>query len=236
MSKFVEIEVSKIRKAPWNYKEEDPVLQRQLVENIRKNDQLENIIVRQMGSDLYEVVNGNHRLDAFKELKMNKVMCCDVGEISEEHAALIAIETNETKFKSDAVKMAQLLERIKSKFSIDQIAKTLPFKPADMQNYNTMLKFDWDAPVQNPVKLEPVMPQQNTPKTNENRPSVEHSIPDNRTITLKLPTDVAEQFEAQMLRVKKLMFPNELPEQVAITLPVQAMLQILAQTDDEKFK
>ncbi|GAB1371190.1 hypothetical protein MASR1M45_12520 [Candidatus Kapaibacterium sp.] len=51
-------------KASWNYKEEDEFTTNKLVNNMKKNGQIENIHVRKLQTGYYEVVNGNHRLDA----------------------------------------------------------------------------------------------------------------------------------------------------------------------------
>lgn len=243
MNKFIEIEVSKLVKADWNYKEEDPKMQKQLVENIRKNGQLENIIVRQLGNGKYEVVNGNHRLDAFKELKFAKVTCCDVGEISEAHAARIAIETNETKFKSDNIKLAQLLENIKSDFDITELQKTMPFSLDEMTNMQSLIKFDWntsamssDSSLSSPDATVTKIPTiEQPPQKQSPQGAAVDPHADNRTIMLKLPVDIAEDWEAQILRLKKLLFPEDLPEHVSNVLIVQAILQLVSETEDSKF-
>ena len=53
--------IDALRKAPWNYKTDDPKLAEKLRANMERNGQLENIVVRQMDDESYEVVNGNHR-------------------------------------------------------------------------------------------------------------------------------------------------------------------------------
>lgn len=244
MKKFIEIPIEKLKKAHWNYKEEDPWLQEQLVNNIKENDQIENIIVREEEDGSFEVVNGNHRLDAFKTLKFKTVMCCNLGKISQAHAEKIAIETNEFKFKTNNIKLAKLLEEVKAEFSVDDLLKTMPYKDTELENFSDMLKFTWDAPkieadeLTQPVahNAEPQKPvTQNESSGGSLGPSVTHNLPDNRIINLKLSSDIAEEFEAQLRRIKKLLYPEQIPEHVALDLPIQAMLQIIAETDDSRF-
>jgi hypothetical protein len=45
---------------------------------------------------------------------------------------------------------------------------------------------------------------------------------------------VAEQWKAQVQRVKKLLYPGENPDQVSIVLPFEAIVQVIAQTEDEQ--
>ena len=66
---FELMEVSKLIKADWNYKTDDEKKLKDLQENFKRNGQVENIIVRELSKGKYEVVNGNHRLDALKNLK-----------------------------------------------------------------------------------------------------------------------------------------------------------------------
>ena len=47
-NRFKELEFSKLVKASWNYKEEEPRLQSKLLENIKRNGQLETIIVESL--------------------------------------------------------------------------------------------------------------------------------------------------------------------------------------------
>ena len=56
---FIDIEVSKLIKAEWNYKKENEELSKKLLANFKEYGQVENIQVRKLG-DKYEVVNGNH--------------------------------------------------------------------------------------------------------------------------------------------------------------------------------
>ncbi len=82
IDRFRELPIELLIEADWNYKEQDLSLSRKLVENIRRNGQLENIIVRQLPTGYFEVVNGNHRLVAFRELNFETVIVYDCGEIS----------------------------------------------------------------------------------------------------------------------------------------------------------
>ena len=66
---FIEVPIDKLVKADWNYKTEDDKKQEKLKENIKRNGQIENILIRELDTGYYEVVNGNHRLSVLKELK-----------------------------------------------------------------------------------------------------------------------------------------------------------------------
>jgi len=140
---FIDIEVSKLIKAEWNYKKENEELSKKLLANFKEYGQVENIQVRKLG-DKYEVVNGNHRLDVMIELGMKKCHAYNHGEITLQQAQLIAIATNETKFDSDALVLGELLEKMSDDIDIEEMAKTLPFDEKEIESMIDVLTFDWE--------------------------------------------------------------------------------------------
>lgn len=125
--RFVEIPIEKLVKANWNYKNDDVELKEKLKANIKRNGQIENLIVRELETGFFEIVNGNHRYDALFELKTKSVMCYNLGSISLQQAQRIAIETNETRFTSDTDKLSALLNEINIEFEYEDLLSTLPY-------------------------------------------------------------------------------------------------------------
>lgn len=128
---FCSIPIEKLVKADWNYKTNNDTLSEKLTNNIKRNGQIENIIVRQLDTGFFEVVNGNHRLDVLKSIEYENVHCYNLGSISESQAKRIAIETNETKFESDDLLLSKILDELKDDFNIDDLLMTIPFEKED---------------------------------------------------------------------------------------------------------
>ncbi len=141
---FIEISTNKLIKADWNYKTEDINKSEKLKENIKRNGQVENILIRELDTGFFEVVNGNHRLDVFKDLGIEKVMSYNLGKITQQQAMRIAIETNETKFDIDSILLAERIKEISSEFELMDLAKTLPYSEKDIENYSKLTEFDWE--------------------------------------------------------------------------------------------
>ena len=125
--KWQEIELSKLVGAAWNYKKDFEYLEEKLINNIKKNGIIENIIVREIEGDKFEVVNGNHRLKACVKIGLEKIMCCNLGGIKLRVAKRIAVETNETKFPNDKSKLSDIVSELLDSFGLDDMISTTPW-------------------------------------------------------------------------------------------------------------
>lgn len=218
LDKFVELSVSKLSKAPWNYKKEDEFLQHQLQENLKKNGQLENVIVREMPDKTYEVVNGNHRYEAIKTMGWKKIIAYNLGKISESEAQRIAVVTNETKFQTDQVKLAGLMKQLQEEYSASELAKDMPWTEEQISNFAKLTDFNWENPT---------MPPSGAGANDDPEGWV--------SVKLRLPEGIAEQLHSQIDRFKRALHPDE--SDLSLVSPVQsleAMLQHLAQLADNE--
>jgi len=141
---FIEIPTDKLVKANWNYKTEDPNKQEKLKENIKRNGQIENIIIRELETGFYEVVNGNHRLSVLKALNIEKAYSYNLGKISQAQAIRIAIETNETKFDTDSIALAERVKELTEEFDLKDLINTLPYSEIEIDNFSKLTDFDWE--------------------------------------------------------------------------------------------
>tara|TARA_R110000823_G_scaffold141526_1_gene271376 strand:+ start:589 stop:1215 length:627 start_codon:yes stop_codon:yes gene_type:complete len=141
---FTDLDVSKLVKADWNYKEENDKQTENLLNNFKRNGQIENIIIRELDAGLFEVVNGNHRVDVMKILKIKKVHAYNCGKISLIEAQRLAIETNETKFNSDSSKLSGIISTLTKEFPIDELINTIPYTNEELSTMLAVNNFDWD--------------------------------------------------------------------------------------------
>lgn len=143
LKKFKTLNISQLVKADWNYKENNDELKEKLKENIKRNGQVENIIVRLLDTGFYEVVNGNHRYEAMKELEFENIIVCDITPCNINQAKRLAIETNETKFNTDNIKLAEIFKEISTEFSIEDLEKTNPYTNEDLEDFINIKNFDY---------------------------------------------------------------------------------------------
>lgn len=140
---FQDVDISTLKKAEWNYKVDDADKALKLKNNIEKNSQIENLIIREV-EDGYEVVNGNHRLDVMLELNYKDVHVYNFGNISLNQAKRIAIETNETRFASDNIRLAELFKDMVEEFEPEDLQETMPYDVEEINNFVELTDFDWE--------------------------------------------------------------------------------------------
>jgi len=215
------IPIDKLSEADWNYKETDTeeaaVLIPKLKANIGKNGQVENIIVREKGKG-FEVVNGNHRLVAMREIGRKKVICYNCGKLSKNQAVKLAIETNESKFKADTIKLAKLIKELSQEFPLAELYETMPYSEQEIDNMIKLTDFDWN--------------QFNRPEdTGEQTGTTKEGF---TKLFFELPDQVAAQLNGQIDRFKKALHPGEKIENVSYVQPIEAMVQHLAQIPDNQ--
>lgn len=209
--KFKKIQVVDLRSASWNYKNNDPDTLELLKNNLKRNGQIENIIVRELKNGQYEVINGNHRLQALQELGIEDVVVCDLGKIKLPEAKRIAIETNETKFQTDELKLGGILKELSTEFDLVDLLGTLPFDEAELSRYAKLTDFSFDD----------IVVKEHTRTSETEAKPVDMSF--------KLPAQIAVEFQEQLTRIDKLLEFDD--KQRASSIAV--VTKIISQISDE---
>jgi len=215
------IPVKKLVKAGWNYKDEDSEEAAELMDaleaNFKRNGQVENILVRELDTGFYEVINGNHRYDIARRVELKELMCFNFGKISLVEAKRITLETNELNFKADPLKLAAVIGELTDEYDMGELLSSLPFDENEVENFNKLLNFSWE--------------DDDAPKDDDSGEG--DGKKDWRVMKFDLPIQVAEQLEDQIERFKKILYPNEKPSGVSYVVPIEAMIQMLHQIDDK---
>lgn len=145
LDRYEVVDIERLVPADWNYKGEDVEIGEKLANNLKRNGQIENIIVRELETGALEVVNGNHRYFAMKTLGAPRIFACNLGRISTEEAIRIAIETNETKFPTDNVKLGTLVKELAGQWTFEQLAQTMPYNEKTLGLMAELPDFKWDG-------------------------------------------------------------------------------------------
>ena len=140
--------LSKLIYAPWNYKIDDDNKQLRFEESVRRNGMAYPLIIAQREeepeSEQWEVVDGNHRLQAFKEtFKPHKVMVHKMGRMSRAERMLLGVGVNEWAFDKDPYKFAQCFKDLLVEYTMDDLMDTMPFEEEELERTLELIDFDY---------------------------------------------------------------------------------------------
>jgi hypothetical protein len=144
-TQLVKMNIKDLIKADWNYKTDGTDEQiEKLINSIKQDNSVGVLAVREVG-DKFEVIDGNHRLEALIRMKYKKVPCENFGEISKAKAITIARRRNHKWFDDDLTIYADLFKNeVLTEFSIEELAEFMPDTVEEMENLENMLDFDWE--------------------------------------------------------------------------------------------
>ena len=219
IGKYVLVDLDRLVEASWNYKTDDEELSVKLAANLKRNGQIENIIVRELKTGAYEVVNGNHRFKAMQKLGATKMVACNMGKISDASAQRIAIETNETRYKSDTLKLSELIAGLSKEFSYEQLVETMPYSLEDMKIMTGLTDFSWDKYKDNA----PPPPDPNAHEGDEAYVELKFRVPDT----------VANIFNEQLQRLRDMITKASGKECANDIQPIECCALILRDFDDD---
>jgi hypothetical protein len=141
---LVELPLGKLVKAKWNYKYDDEAKRAKLSANLKRNGQVENLVVRTADRGRFEVIIGNHRLDAMRDAGFQTAYCFNVGKVSQAAAVRLAIELNETRFDTNQLVLAERIREIAGEFTQEDLVATLPYSEKEFEEMRKLLDFNWE--------------------------------------------------------------------------------------------
>jgi len=141
--KFTTIQIepflSQIEPNPWNPNEQDPAIFKSLKKSIEDNGFTCPILIRELEKDKYQIIDGEHRYRACKELGYVKIKAENMGIVNDEIAKILTIALNNIKGQDDLIKRAQILK------TLNEGQRTLfPWTKEQIENELKLLDFDWD--------------------------------------------------------------------------------------------
>lgn len=219
--------MSSLVKAGWNYKTDSDEKKAVLLQNIKRNGLIQNLIVRELPTGFFEVVNGNHRFDALKDMGVESAHCYNVGKISELHAQRIAVETNETNFDTDQVKLGRIFTALNEEFSTEDLLTTMPYTETEFDMYKNLGSFDFDA-----YGSTSEGGDVDATTEGDGEEAGEEKWVD---LTIHLPESVAKLWESQVYRVKEFIEKGQGGRKVRSNATVYELMAVILDglsTDD----
>ena len=162
MTVIIELPVAQLVKADWNYKTDaSPEQIEKLAASIRWDESAGVLAVRELGKNKYEVIDGNHRLEAVRVLKWETVPCENFGEISLARAVVVARRRNYQWFEDNILSLSKLMTDIV--FPEIPIADLVTFMPDTAESLEALGKLTSDPFVWNTDGVPDLPPDQSYP-------------------------------------------------------------------------
>jgi hypothetical protein len=139
-TEILDVCVLALRKAPWNYKvlatEEEVEKLSKSIERDKSGGVFAVREIQENGETVYEIMDGNHRLDAVNLLGWGRARVENFGPITKAEAITIARRRNFQWFEDDIVLLAQrITEDVLPEIPIDDLVVFMPDTIEDLDAY-----------------------------------------------------------------------------------------------------
>ena len=153
MNKVETMNINSLIKAEWNYKTDGTDEQiNKLIKSIEYDNSAGILAVRKL-DEKYEVIDGNHRLEALRRMGWQEIQVENFGEIPKSKAIVISRRRNHVWFDDDLKAFSDLIKNdVLPDIDTDTLKEILPDTPDEIDNLINFGNFDWEEPVQNDSK------------------------------------------------------------------------------------
>jgi len=212
-----ELSIDEVFPNRWNPNQQSEFIFDKLVKSLDDEGEVLPILVREKDDGTYEIIDGEHRWKAAKRLGADKILVNNLGKMPDHKAQLLGQKINRTKGIDDAAKLKDLYGELLGELSKDDILSELPTSETEFDLILKDVPTDW----------------MDMPGRDKKSSGPEGGDDEWVKLQLDIPSGIKEEFDRQMMRFKKLLYPNENPRNVSEVMPFEAMLQVIAQTPDE---
>lgn len=143
MTKVTEktVPLSQISPNSWNPKDGDIARSSRVNKSLSAHGQVEPLLVREIGKDEYELINGYHRLMEMRSLGWDKAVIYNVGKISEDQAKSLALATEDANIPIDRLLASKMVDELLSESQNN--LKYLPYSEQEAKAMSSLARFDW---------------------------------------------------------------------------------------------
>lgn len=134
---LLKVDIDKVHPNSWNPKEPNTKEYENIKKSLEINGYAQPILVREDG-DSFEIIDGQHRFLAAKELGYSEIYIYNAGQISDEDAKSMTIWM-QTQVPFDEVQLAPIV------VELNKLDITLPYTDEEIVTFEKMTQFDFDT-------------------------------------------------------------------------------------------
>ncbi len=139
--KVIELPVKKLHEAPWNPNKMDEATLNRLKESLIRYGVVSPLVVRRADGSKYEVLSGNQRLKAIKELDFESAPCI-ILKLTDNEAMLLAQALNNLHGEDDLGLKGELYRKLLNDIPEDKILALLPETIESLKALSTLGQAD----------------------------------------------------------------------------------------------
>lgn len=133
-----------LRPNTWNPNRMDDFMYAKELESIRRFGFVVPVVVRSTATGM-EIIDGEHRWRAAKELELDRIPVWDVGRMSDIDAKQLTVVLNETRGKADKQLLSKLIQDLLITEPTPALEKVMPFPPELFAELGKLTDFDWQS-------------------------------------------------------------------------------------------
>jgi ParB/RepB/Spo0J family partition protein len=148
---LIEVDTSKVRPNPFNPNRQVSEIFEREKRSILRHGFIDPITVREAADGAFEIVDGEHRWRAARELTstgaaaLGRLPAVNLGKISDDDAKRLVILFNELRGEPDPAKLALVLKDLVANVTVDDLSLDLPMTPKDIESMVKAVDFDWNT-------------------------------------------------------------------------------------------
>lgn len=138
------LSVEEIETPDYSIKFDDDATFHKLKRYIQEQGQTQNIVVCKPLIGPYQIVKGRSVFRAIKEIGMQFVFACNLGDLTLDQAKYHYLKMSLLRNEVDSLEVAYLMRDLLKEASKEDLIKTLPFTTREMDVFENLFSFDWD--------------------------------------------------------------------------------------------
>lgn len=129
---------------PWNPNRMDDAMFEKTKNSLQRFSQSSPLICREISRG-YEIIDGEHRWRAAKDLGRKEVAIWNLGEMDDAAAKQMTIMFNELRGHPDIDSLSELVAELDKELGRVTLVENLPFTEQQIENMIDTLHFDWNT-------------------------------------------------------------------------------------------
>ena len=127
----------------WSFKNIDSDAYRKLEKSIQKNGQMQTIVVRHLGEDKYEVIDGKIVFEILRKLDIDFVWCKVIRNISRIESKLLYMQLDYN-FNTDYIELAKTVRKLSKNHSSIKISRLVNLSVKEINDLIKLNEFDFE--------------------------------------------------------------------------------------------